>query len=341
MTLGEIGNIIELVKGKKVAIVCGVGIQKYSDGADVLRSIDAFAVALGLFGKEGCGVAYLGDSKEGITSPFETKAKRVSRVNTKFEDFKTVFVQGANPLSQMPNTLHVEMTMTKVQNLIYFGLYENETSEIADLIIPAVSFLSKNDIRTSYSHNSMMNMPTCKKSNVGISEYDLSVYLCKAFDIKIESEEFYINHFKNHSVSKMDAILHVESREDIPYQNGFDTDDGEFLFLEEYDNDFNMDDKLFLITPKSKKSLNSQFKRESNVYLNSSLGYKNYELIRISSISGEVELKVKNNDSVREDCVLIYNGTEGVNNLTTSKHSLDGKCAIYQENKVEIIKLKG
>jgi len=336
VTLGEIGNIIELVKGKKVAIVCGVGIQKYSDGADVLRSIDAFAVALGLFGKEGCGVAYLGDSKEGITSPFETKAKRVSRVNTKFEDFKTVFVQGANPLSQMPNTLHVKMSIAKVQNLIYFGLYENETSEIADLIIPAVSFLSKNDIRTSYSHNSMMNMPTCKKSNVGISEYDLSVYLCKAFDIKIESEEFYINHFKNHSVSKMDAILHVESREDIPYQNGFDTDDGEFVFLEEYDKlDIN-DDTLFLITPKSAKSLNSQFKRETFAYVPESLGFKDSQEVVISSKIGSLKICVKIDKRLRDDCILIYSGTTGVNKLTSSKHSLDGKCAIYQEEKVQI-----
>jgi hypothetical protein len=34
--------------------------------------------------------------------------------------------------------------------------------------------------------------------------------------------------------------------------------------------------------------------------------------------------------------VLIYSGTKGVNNLTSSKHSYDGKSAIYQENKVKI-----
>jgi anaerobic selenocysteine-containing dehydrogenase len=102
-TLGQIGDILEAVVGKKVTIICGVGIQKYSDGADVMRGIDAFGVMLGLFGKEGCGVAYLGDSREGIDSPFYTKAPRVSKVDTEFSKFKTVFIQGANPLSQMPN----------------------------------------------------------------------------------------------------------------------------------------------------------------------------------------------------------------------------------------------
>jgi len=336
VSLGDIGDIIEYVKNKKVAIVCGVGIQKYRDGADVMRAIDAFGVALGLFGKEGCGVAYLGNSKDGITTPFNTKAKRVSKVDTEFSNYKTVFIQGSNPLSQMPNLLRVKESISKVQNLIYFGLYENETSELADLIIPAKNFMCKNDIRTSYSHNAMMPMPQVANSDIGISEYDLSAFLCKEFDIELKSETDYIEYFKNFAVKQMDGMWHVESRDDIPYQNGFDTDDNEFVFLEEFDKDFHSNDKLFLITPKSTKSLNSQFKRESNVYLNSSLGFKDGEEVIISSACGNVNLKVKIDDNVRVDCVLIYSGTVGVNNLTSSKRSYEGNSAIFQEEKVSL-----
>lgn len=338
VSLGQIGEVLSLIQNKKVAIVCGVGIQKYSDGADVMRAIDAFAVMLGLFGKEGCGVAYLGNSKEGITSPFNTKAKRISKVNTEFSNYKTVFIQGSNLLSQMPDSLRVKESIEKVENVIYFGLYENETSEVADLIIPAKSFLYKNDIRTSYSHNGMMTMSKLDESDRGISEYDLSAYLCQEFGVKLESEEFYLNHFKNFAIQKMDGTWSVENRDEIPYKNGFDTDDGEFCFLDEYDNDFNMNDKLFLITPKSMTSLNSQFKREENVYLNPSFGFKDGEVVTISSACGSVKLKVKTNNDIREDCVLIYSGTKGVNNLTSSRHSIEGKNAIYQENKVEIIR---
>ena len=168
VTLGEIGKVLELIREKKVAIVCGIGIQKYADGADVMRAIDAFAVYLGLFGKEGCGVAYLGNSKENISSPFFTKAARVSKVNTDFPKFTTVFIQGANPLSQMPDTLRVKESLNTVKNVVYFGLYENETSERADLIIPAKSFLHKEDIRTSYSHNAILPMHRVAVSADGI-----------------------------------------------------------------------------------------------------------------------------------------------------------------------------
>ena len=335
-TLGQIGDILDVVVGKKVAIVCGVGIQKYSDGADIMRAIDAFGVMLSLFGKDGCGVAYLGASKENIDTPFNIKAKRISKVNTEFSNYKTVFIQGANPLSQMPNSIRVQKSISQVKNVVYFGLYENETSEVADLIIPAKCFLYKNDIRTSYSHNGMMFMDKVAECEAGISEYDLAAYLCREFGINIESEEFYIKYLKNFAIKKMDGAWHVENREEIPYIDGFDTKTKEFAFLEEFEKHPNNIDGFHLITPKSIMSLNSQFKREKFVYLNPSLGFLDNEEVVVSSACGSVELYVRLNSDVREDSVLIYSGTKGVNNLTSSKHSLDGKNAIYQENIVTI-----
>ena len=336
VTLGQIGQIIDMVKDKKVAVVCGVGIQKYEDGADVMRAIDAFAVALGLFGKDGCGVSYLGSSKDGIPSPFYTKSPKVSKVNTPFEKFETIFIQGANPLSQMPDTNRVLSSIASVKNIIYFGLEENETSQIATLVIPAKNFLHKNDVRTSYAHNGFNLMPKQEDAANGISEYELAYFLCTSFDIKLKSEDEYISHFRTFTNKKEDGSFEVRRDKKI-YTEGFDTDDGEFLFLEEFEKVHFNSNKFHLITPKSAKSLNSQFQREKYVYLHSSLGYTEQSLVTISSVNGEVQLPIKHNDNLRNDCVLIYSGTQGVNKLSSSKHSLDGKSAIYQENLVKLI----
>ncbi|MBA1432539.1 MAG: molybdopterin-dependent oxidoreductase [Epsilonproteobacteria bacterium] len=341
MTLGQIGDFLHLVVGKKTAIVCGVGIQKYRDGADVMRAIDALAVGLGLFGKEGCGVAYLGNSQEGINSPSETqKAKRVSKVNTPFDEFKTVFIQGANPLAQMPDTNRVLDAIEHTQNVIYFGLYENETNAIADLVIPAKTFLEKEDIRTSYSHNGMMVMHKQVESDIGISEYDLAAYLGNAFDVQLKSEAEYLEHFKNHGVVKIDGSFEVENREAVPYKEGFDTDDNEFVFLEEFEVPQKVDEEEFyLITPKAASSLNSQFHRDSYAYLHAAAGFSEGSRIKLLSNSGEAEFVVKINNDLREDCVLVHSGAKEVNNLTTSKHSYEGKSAIFQENFVRILKI--
>ncbi len=339
VSLGQIGDILELCINKKVAIVCGVGVQKYRDGADILRSIDAFAVSLGLFAKEGSGVAYLGNSKENIESAFVTKAKRVSKVNTKFDEFTTVFIQGANPLAQMPDSSRVKNAIQKSENVIYFGLYENETSEIADLVIPAKNFLEKNDVRSSYSHNGLLVMNKQIESEIGISEYDLASYLCGEFGVALQSEQEYLQHYKNFGVRHIDGSVQVEGRDVTPYQNGFDTDDGEFIFLEEFETQQNSkDDEFYLITPKSSSSLNSQFKRSTEVFIHPSLGYDDGEMLCISSDNGEVLLRAKNSDALRKDTVVIYSGTKGVNNLTSSKHSYDGKSAVYEENRVKVAK---
>ena len=339
VTLGQIGDILDLCINQKVAIVCGVGIQKYRDGADVIRAIDAFAVSLGLFAKEGSGVAYLGNSKEGISSPFETKSKKVSKVNTKFDEFETVFIQGANPIAQMPDSLRTRNALEKTTNVIYFGLHENETSEIADLIIPAKTFLEKDDIRTSYSSHVLMIMNKQIENDIGISEYNLSAYLCKEFAIELQSELAYLEHFKNFGIRNIHGCVEVEGLDTLPYKNGFDTDNGEFIFLDEFDAQQNNNDNDFnLITMKNPTSLNSQFKRSEYVYLNSSLGYIDGEVITLRSVNGTLTLAVKNSDALRDDTILIYSGTRGVNNLTTSNHSYEGKNAVYQENKITIIK---
>ena len=350
ITLGQVGDILAHIEDKKVTFICGVGIQKYRDGADVLRAIDAIAVTLGLFGKEGSGVAYLGDSKEGIVSPFMTKAKRVSKVNTEFDRFKTVFIQGANPLEQMPDSLRVQNAIAHTQNVIYFGLYENATSRRADLVIPAKTFLEKNDIRTSYSHNAMIEMPKIVESEIGISEYELASYLCKKYKIELKSEQEYIEHFKSFT-DKSDGGLVVTKREEIPYKKGFDTDDGEFVFLDEVEIDRvanrivltkNRDKKrkesseFYLLTPKSTTSLNSQFKREESLYIHSDMGYEEGQSVLVSSSVGTVSLRVKHYDALRRDTVLIYSGTQGVNNLTSSQPSWQGNSAAYQEEKVTI-----
>ncbi len=339
MTLGDIGDFLHLVVAKKTAIVCGVGIQKYRDGADVMRAIDALAVGLGLFGKEGCGVAYLGNSKEGISSPFETqKAKKVSKVSAPFDEFKTVFIQGANPLAQMPDSNRVRSAIERTENVVYFGLYENETSAIADLVIPAKTFLEKEDVRTSYSHNGMMLMHKQKESEIGISEYALAAFLADAFAISLQSETAYLEYFKNHAVVKIDGSFEVENRERVPYKEGFDTDDGEFLFLEEFEVPQKVEEgEFYLITPKSAKSLNSQFHRDSHVYLHSALGFVEGSRVKLLSNKGEAEFVVKMNDDLREDCVLVHSGAKGVNNLTSSTHSYEGKSAIFQENFVRIL----
>jgi anaerobic selenocysteine-containing dehydrogenase len=335
VSLGDIGMILEMVRGRRTVILAGIGIQKYRNGADVMRAIDGLGAVLGLFGKEGCGVSFLGNSVEGIEDPFNHTARRVAKADTAFSDFDLVFVQGANPLNQMPDTNRVKASIGNVPTVVCFGLYENETSAVADLVIPAKSFLEKEDMRSSYGHNAILRMNKAAETETGISEYALAKELCDAFSIEMRSETEYLEHFASFGEEE-NGVMRVKERPEVPYADGFETDDGQFHFLEEVDFDFDLEHDRFLLTPKSARSLNSQFNRESKVFLHPEVGYEEGARLRVSSPEGSLELEAAYDERLRKDCVLIYSGTPGVNSLTSAKLSYEGKNAAYQENKVKV-----
>ncbi len=339
--LDDLGDLLYLMQNKKCVFLVGSGVQKYTTGDQVLRAIDGLAAVMGFFGKPGCGVSFLADSKAGFVDPFVYSPKRVPKPTAPFGKFETVLVQGANPLAQMPGLNHVEEEMEKVKNLIYFGLYENETSQKARIVLPAKDFLEKEDLRLSYGHPWVVPMPKIVESDIGISEYQLTRYLMDKMGCEpcLKGEKEYIEMMTAQCIQEGEW-LKSPAYAKLPYENGeFMTDSGNFEFLEEYDDDFDDEaEGLWLLTPKSPRSLNSQFRRERHVYLHPCHGYKDEQKVTIVSEHGKVTLPVRVSDDLRQDCVLIYSGTPGVNYLTPPIKTIFGKSACYQEVKVTLQK---
>lgn len=335
VSLGQIGSFLSLIHGKRTAILVGAGVQKYRNGADVLRAIDAFGAVLGLFGKTGCGVSFLGDSMSGIVNPFGVIKDRVAKPTVDFSKYNCVFVQGGNPLAQMPGSRRVRESFARAGFKIYFGLYENETSRAADLVIPAKSFLEKNDFRSSYGDYTLQKMPTILQSEKGIGEYDLTKVLCEAFGISLESEEYYLEHFRT-QIDYRDGVGYRRNVPEIPYADGFEN--GEFEFLDEIDLGIDESEGFWLITPKYARGLNSQFHRPEGAYLHPDAGFEEGETVRLVSPEGSVEMRVHHDGRLRCDCVLIYAGTPDVNLLTPPLLSYEGENAVYQETKIKVEK---
>jgi len=355
--LGDMGRMMNYLRDRKVVFLVGAGVQKYSTGSYVLHAIDSLAATLGLFGQEGCGVSYLGNSKLGFDNPFSAECKRVPKATTKFSDFDTVLVQGGNPAESMPDSNRVKKELEGVENLIYFGLHENETSKLAKIVIPAKNFFEKEDVRLSYGHQYVEKMNKVMDSEIGISEYDFTKYLFDAFNFSgLQDESYYIDAWMNQCEKEAEHYVGAGYETD-PYVEGFGEEgNDEFEFIEEYDDDFintkrftkyrktsknkKEDETFWLLSSKSNKSLNTQFKRDNKVQLHPELGYSEGDRIRVSSEYGEHEFTVKFNEDLRLDCVLITNNTEGVNYLTPSILSEEGDNACYQEVKVKIERIE-
>ncbi len=338
--LQEIGALLNLILGKKVVFLVGAGPQKYTNGHAVFWAIDSLAATLGLFGREGCGVSYLGSTTQGFDNPFKIDVDEVSIVTTPFEKFKTVLVRGGNPAGSMPGTNKVVASLKQVENLIYFGLHENETSTLADIIIPAKTFLEKEDIRLCYGHHYIEDMHKVLDSDIGIGEYDFVTAMFERLGLEgLESEQTYLDIWKDQYATANDYAV-LPDYEEIPYQEGFGEESDEaFVFIDEYEDDFDEaaeEGSYWLLSPKSAKSLNTQFVRGAQVLLPPSCGFQEGERVRVSSAHGEQQFDVKLSPDLREDCVLIYSGSIGLNKLTPPLASEEGEGACYQEVKVSI-----
>jgi anaerobic selenocysteine-containing dehydrogenase len=323
ISLSQVYEFFDLIVNKKVAIVLGLGVQKYFEGAQITRCIDSFAAYMGFHKQDAGGVWYLSDSGFGYEKPFEIKGtnKKVSIPEVDFSSYDLVFIQGGDPVVSHPNTQKVIDGLKKTF-VVYFGTTLNATCEYADLIIPSCSFLSKRDVRLSYGHElkSISDVVIPKDENT-MSEYELTSYLIEQFNLKeLKKEDEIISYYENHK----------------PKLEDFET----FDFVEELDIEplykEKTNENFYFITGKSKKSLNSQFTNDDFVYLNSATNFKNGDSVSISSKYGSAKFIVKINDDIKSNCAFFFAGNKNANYLTPAKEDESSFSAIFQEVLVEI-----
>ena len=321
--LAQVNEFFDLIENKSVAILVGLGVQKYFEGAQIMRCIDSFAAFMGYHKKDAGGVWYLSNSATGYENQFEVKGvnKKVSIPKVDFGSYDLVFIQGSNPVVSAPNTKRV-IEGLKNSFVVYFGTTYNETCEYANLIIPSTPFLGKNDVRLSYGHEfkSISNIVKEKDEN-SICEYDLTNFLLEAFDFdKLKDEDEIISYYGNH---KPDL-------EDFETFNFIEEVEIEPLYKEK------KSDNFYFITAKNKNSLNSQFANDDFVYLHSSTNFSDNDEVTISSKYGSAKFVVKINDDIKADCAFFYSGNKNANYLTPANEDESSFSAMYQEVLVEI-----
>ena len=321
--LAQVNEFFDLIENKSVAILVGLGVQKYFEGAQIMRCIDSFAAFMGYHKKDAGGVWYLSNSATGYENQFEVKGtnKKVSIPKVDFGSYDLVFIQGSNPVISHPNTQKV-IDGLKKSFVVYFGTTLNDTCEYANLIIPSTPFLGKNDVRLSYGHEfkSISNIVKDKSQN-SISEYDITNFLLEQFGFKkLKDEDEIISYYENHK----------PKLEDFETFNFIEEVSIEPLYKEKTNENF------YLITAKNKNSLNSQFANDDFVYLNSKTDFKNDDVVTIFSKYGNAQFIVKIDDDIKEDCAFFYSGNKNANYLTPANEDESSFSAMYQEVLVEI-----
>lgn len=322
ISLDEVNQFFELIENKKIALLTGLGIQKYFEGATLMHCVESFAAFIGLHSSKHCGVWYTHNSMYGYEKQFDTKSERkvdISEVD--FSKYELVFIQGANPVVTAPNTKRV-IDGLKNSFVVYFGTTFNDTAKYADLIIPSSSFLQKDDVRLAYGHeHKAISQKIEEKNENTLSEYELTKILFDEFMFDgLIDEEDALTYYKNHNRPE------------------FISDSFEFLEDLEVDNLYEdkKDDEYYFLTCKQKKSLNSQFEIDDYLYINPTHGFFDEDKVLLSSKYGKSLFVVKTSNDIKKDCILCYSGNKNANYITNHKSDESSNSAMYQEVLVKI-----
>lgn len=171
---GVASNIImqlaEIIgSGAPLTIIPGYGLQRYSNGGQTIRSILALNIITGNLGKSGTGFnyanlqGYIFDSlKEPLSyypdinpDPLFRRGISIARLGEEMAKIsspglKMAWIERGNPLTQAADTNLVEEQFRKLEFVVVVDQFMNDTTEVADLVLPAKNMFEQQDIISSY-----------------------------------------------------------------------------------------------------------------------------------------------------------------------------------------------
>lgn len=149
-------------------ILLGYGLQRYSNGGNTVRAIDALGAITGNIGTPGGGVNYANKrigkyiddellEGEGLRKHYReySRPKLATFIETADDPpVKMIFTARANPITQAMDSNRLAEAFSKVEFKVTLDLFLTDTARLSDLVLPCRHFLEDEDIiYTSMGHS--------------------------------------------------------------------------------------------------------------------------------------------------------------------------------------------
>ncbi|MBN2891268.1 MAG: molybdopterin-dependent oxidoreductase [Bacteroidales bacterium] len=364
------------------ATMIGISLQKASQGIQPVRAISFIPAILGIhrgffysngnsfyFDEDYITGKKLSDNQSKIVEQVAL-ADLVSRGN-----FKFIFVNSMNPADTLPNVnLFRKGLLRDDVFVVVHDTHLSKTTEYADVILPAPSYLEKEDLIVPWGHNyirfsekvieplfesktEVRLMHELSKKMGLLDKWlfaDPKSELSKAFEnsIKDKFTLFKSKYYMLKLRTKNRKKYHTSSGK-IEFYSSIAEKSGIYP-LPEYIYNKPIDDEFILLTGANLKYTNSQFKDiygeiPSYILINpkdaKQLKINNEEMIILSNNLGEVKIKAIISDDVKEKTLWAPRLAEGegsvpLNSLTESTPQNIGGGVKFNSTFVKIFKTK-
>lgn len=157
---GEVTWLADLYsEATPAAILIGYGLQRYRNGGNTVRAIDALGAVTGMIGKSGGGISYAnrsiihhlgGPVKESRKHVLDQRTFPIGQLGAFLESdpqppIQCVFVAKLNPLVQAPDVERTTAAFKKIPFKVVIDHFMTDTARHADLVIPATTIFEEED----------------------------------------------------------------------------------------------------------------------------------------------------------------------------------------------------
>lgn len=221
ISIKEINKLTKIYCEKNSSIYLGYGMQKYKNGGNTIRAIDALGALTGQVGVKGGGVNYANKVLTRILDldPFksnsfgENREFYVSKINEFIElpgkyslnkeegyiaPIKMMIIANSNLMNQLPNLNRLNETLDKVDFKVCFDMFMTDTASKCDLFIPCTNTLESEDMVFSSMTNPYLiyNEKVAEPKEKLMDEYFFFMELAKRMNLKgypLVSKKEYLN----------------------------------------------------------------------------------------------------------------------------------------------------
>src|SRR4030066_833704 len=186
-------------KNPRFALICGMGVKKYTKSGKAIRAISLLPALTGSIGKKGCGFYCTDRQAPELNWPFfPPKPKRIRNSiaaaklaselhNQTDPPLKAIWIEQANPMTSNPNTNLLAQAMTQLDFIVAVDLFLTDTARMADIFLPAASMYEYYDLISGYGH-SYIQLQQKLIEPPGECKHESEIYrlLAKKFDFNLD-----------------------------------------------------------------------------------------------------------------------------------------------------------
>lgn len=343
----DINTIKELTylyaKEKYSSIYIGYGVQRYKNGGNSIRSIDALAAITGSIGKKGGGVNYNNKVYNDVLNLDPYKSYKYASEEREFDlnefpgfakdNLKAIFISKANPLNQWPNLNEFTKAFKNIEFKVCIDMFLTDTAKHCDLVIPCTNTLETEDLLyTSMSNPYIIYNEKCvEPKHKLMDEYYFFRELAKKMGMKeypyVPKKEYLAQIIKpleekGITLEKIKSEYVTIQEDDVAWKNLiFKTPSKKIEIYSECAKKNNVSptpvyineksSKLRLITTHPKRSLMSQSFKDidtmavANISQNTAKNHNllNGEIVTLKSSNGEIDVQININNKLMDNIV--------------------------------------